>query len=215
MMGVIKAVNRKRYLDIARGLAILMVVFYHITTNRFITSWFGLFQLYIFFFISGYLFRDCELGEYISRKMKSVVLPYLLWGGITLLYYILIEYRFRDIQITLVEGIIGLFTGQQKLLDFNTPLWFVPCFIVVSLSYFLINKFAVFVSGKLKMNFSYILTGFLIAAIYCVFTMCEIKTELFSIYKVPTFLVAYFIGGGALELTQNYMQKQYEYFPYQ
>ena len=63
-----KESERKYYLDIMRGIATVFVVLFHVTSNKFVSSWLGTFQLYIFFFVSGCLFRNQSADRYIRSK---------------------------------------------------------------------------------------------------------------------------------------------------
>ena len=188
--------NRELYLDIARGIAILFVVMFHVTSNHLIASWFEIFQLYIFFFVSGCLFRNCKLKTFLFKKVKNILVPYFAWGGITLAYYLLIEQRFRNLPLKFVDCLFGLFTGIEAQLDFNSPLWFVSCFLMVSMVYLLLYKtiYGIFKVWKGRLCWTYLLLFFVIACWCVAFNLFDVKWRLFSIYKVPKFLMAYLIG---------------------
>ena len=95
--------NRYEYIDALRGIAILFIVFGHIPmycyglvgTAQFLSfrAFTSLVQLPLFFFISGFLFNikttfNKSGGikfEYIYRKVRQLLLPAIVFGGIYLL----------------------------------------------------------------------------------------------------------------------------------
>lgn len=71
----------------------------------------------------------------LKRRVQTIVTPYFLFGFITLLYWQLVERRFRDSNMSFGEAVIGLLYGQYDYLDFNVHLWFLPCFFITVVSY--------------------------------------------------------------------------------
>lgn len=66
----------------------------------------------------------------IKRRIQTIVVPYFSFGLLVLLYWQVIERRFRDSDMSFTESLIGLFSGSYNNLDFNVHLWFLPCFFV-------------------------------------------------------------------------------------
>ena len=138
--------NGKRitFIDMARGLAILLVVMGHrgfITerTNIFISS----FHLPLFFIASGMLFelkseRLVETSTFFKRKIKSLFIPYFFFSVCSMLLDLYFkptgaENAISDLKLHLVET----FTLQGY-----SVLWFLPVvFIAESILYFLYRKF--------------------------------------------------------------------------
>lgn len=188
--------NRIPFLDISRGIAILMVVIYHVSTISFITNWFGQFQLFVFFLISGCLFRNQTIKEFALSKTKHVLVPYFIWGIITLVYFCLIENRFRHLDLSWQQCLIGLVTGIEHFLDFNSPLWFVFCFIAVCVIYYFLNKilYLTFSFNKHSFWIVNILKISIILLWLVLFTVFKVKIQVCSFHKVPSFMIAYFVG---------------------
>ena len=118
--------------------------------NKYINSSFVYITVHLFFFISGFLFfygidkfGGVEYWICLKKRIKRLVVPYLLWGtfivGIRYLFYLLGQ-----------PDNIGLFSGGLKwfyhivLFPINYQLWFVrDLFIVVLISpliYFLLKR---------------------------------------------------------------------------
>lgn len=128
--------KRNEQIDVARGIAILLVIlghsFYSIEDplNKIILS----FHMPLFFFLSGIVakIRDKETGggRFILGKLKTILLPQVLLGMVSYIYY-------------------GLFTvvmkgGSLKEVDFLYQFWrywfLQVLFLVVIIFYFISQK---------------------------------------------------------------------------
>lgn len=74
--------ERLHWIDIAKGIAILCVFFGHtISTPSAIQSFVYFFHMPTFFMLSGYVFSDRrKLGDFLTTKLKTVVLPIFTLG---------------------------------------------------------------------------------------------------------------------------------------
>lgn len=63
------------------------------------------------------------------------MIPYFSFGLLTLLYWQLLERRFRESNMSFGDAVIGLLSGQYDYLDFNVHLWFLPCFFITVVFY--------------------------------------------------------------------------------
>ena len=104
-------IKRQSYLNILKGIGIFLVAFAHIFSNNISFNWIYSFHMPLFFFAAGWL--------------------YFFFGSLTLLYWQIIERRFRDSDLNFVQSLFGLVSGQYDYLDFNVHLWFLPCFFTV------------------------------------------------------------------------------------
>lgn len=52
-----------------------------------------------------------------------------------MIYWQLIERRFRNSDISFLSSLFGVLSGQYDYLDFNVHLWFLPCFFVTVIFY--------------------------------------------------------------------------------
>ena len=92
---------RVDWVDIAKGLGIILVVFGHVirglvngnvwmwtTTSHFIDGWIYAFHMPLFFFLSGlFLVRSAEKPwlKFITEKIRTLAYPYFVWSVITIL----------------------------------------------------------------------------------------------------------------------------------
>lgn len=123
--------KRIDWLDIAKGITIFCIVLGHIVENKIIYTILYSFHLPIFMFISGYLYKKRKIGEFAKRKFKSVMVPYLFFGILEILYFYMFEVNYRE-YTPIKESFLGLITGNYDWLDFNTHLWYLPFFFMVS-----------------------------------------------------------------------------------
>ena len=118
-------------ITLLKALAIMLVVSGHLEF-----SIFGMFppysfQLALFFFISGMLFKDKYLdnvAEYFSRRIKSLLVPYFCYEAV----YLLITFamvpvigEFFGAPVSLKNFFITPFLNGHQL-SLCAPLWFVP-----------------------------------------------------------------------------------------
>lgn len=88
------------------------------------------FHLALFFFISGYLFKEKyidNIQEFIIKRVKSLLVPYYLYTIFYLFITIIIAKltgHFWGMEITLKNYLITPFVNGHQL-DLSSPLWFV------------------------------------------------------------------------------------------
>jgi len=132
-------------MNMLKALAIMLVVSGHLEF-----SLLGIFppysfQLALFFFISGCLFKDKYLDnivEFIDRRIKSLLVPYFLYNlfylGVTVVVAKLTG-KFWGMPLSLKNFFITPFLNGHQF-DFCCPLWFVPqLFITMMMFLFLLR----------------------------------------------------------------------------
>lgn len=145
--------NRYRHIDIARSIAIILVVLGHTGGEIPGLAWFTecfpiySYHLALFLFISGYLFRNIEwhsLPAFLKKKSLNLLLPLIGWNVV----YAAIVSLFNRLQLVhylpptaqvwtfhslFIEPFLG---GHQNILNLAT--WFVGMLYVALLIYALI-----------------------------------------------------------------------------
>lgn len=120
--------KRIRWVDIAKGLGIVLVIFGHTYRNNPPLIWLYSFHMPLFFFISGWLAKDNLLKEgknqaYIFKKFLTLIIPYLLFSLLNYVYWIVIEIHFRNynqgpiwflVSLFVVEIIVKVFLKNKK-----------------------------------------------------------------------------------------------------
>lgn len=118
------------FLDILKGIGIILVLIGHIYSNNTIYHWLYSFHMPLFFMAAGYTYKEKPVLQDIKRRFQTIVVPYFSFGLLILLYWTVLERRFRESSMTPFESFIGLLRGQYSYLDFNVHLWFLPCFFL-------------------------------------------------------------------------------------
>lgn len=133
--------KRDTQLDILKGIGILLVVFAH-TCRGAVKDYVYLFHMPLFFFLSGAALnysRSKDLN--LKKRLKCIMLPYLVFSMICFLYWSLIEVRFRPVHDTdLFPGWLGTIDYKWQQLSnlflafslkdafhYNITMWFLPC----------------------------------------------------------------------------------------
>lgn len=138
--------KRVEYLDIAKGLGIMMVVWGHIMHSGWSYDLVYAFHMPLFFFLSGMLFQR---GKYISfldflrKRTRRLFVPYLIYSIITWSFWVGYN-MFRHNYVgsywnPLLQTIIA--KGSGEFMPHNSALWFIPCLFAVEIIYYMTSKF--------------------------------------------------------------------------
>ena len=179
--------ERLDYIDIAKGLGIILVILSH--TEHWELMYYTLpFFVPIFFFCSGYTSskKDIKLNTCFNRQAIKLLKPYLFFNILLLLY-------FHDFSL---RAIAGVFYSRYCLYPFGTksdichfmivgnyPMWFLTCMVVAYLLYDLLIYYP---------RYQYILAG-LYMVITTVLTFLPILLP-WSIDTAP-FMAVIMFGG--------------------
>ena len=167
--------ERLSWLDVLKGIGIILVVIGHVYSNRTVFNWLYSFHMPLFFLAAGWVYKEKSVLTDIKRRIQTIVVPYFSFGLLVLLYWQVIERRFRNSDMSFMDSLLGLFSGCYDNLDFNVHLWFLPCFFVtVALFNILVN-----LGGK---KIAYIVSA-LMSLIYVVLPMPELFWGLNRVFK--------------------------------
>ena len=180
--------ERLSWLDILKGIGIILVAIGHIYSNRTVFNWLYSFHMPLFFLAAGWVYKEKTILTDIKRRIQTIVVPYFSFGLLVLLYWQVIERRFRDSDMSFMDSLLGLFSGCYDNLDFNVHLWFLPCFFVtVALFNILVN-----LGGR---KFAYIAVV-LMSLVYVVLPMPELPWGINRVFKyIGFYAVGVFLAG--------------------
>lgn len=88
--------DRLSWIDILKGIGIILVVIGHIYANDTTFNWIYSFHMPLFFFAAGWLYKKRDIWKYIKSKIITVVIPYFAFSYSVLIYWLFIERRFRE-----------------------------------------------------------------------------------------------------------------------
>lgn len=211
--------KRLGFLDIAKGLGIIFVLFSHSCGFPIFGNAIVAFYMPMFFFISGYLYKTGRsVSENIRRRLKQLLIPY---AGFTLLLYcehivvglVKHELTAEGIWMPLVGALYSravLFADLSgKNIEFfiisNNPMWFITAMAVASIIFYILAE--QFISSQKTM----IATTIILSAVTAVFTYCPVLMP----WSIDTgFACALFMLAGAwLGSINYYSDENKERFP--
>ena len=136
--------QRTEYVDIAKGLAMLAVVWGHILTAGWSFVLVYTFDIPLFFFISGMMFKKEKyrtFWSFFKNRVRTLLLPYVIFSVITWGVWVAYNLAFHNnvnIWKPLLQTVIA--QGSGKYMIHDIPLWFVTCLFVVEMLYYFISK---------------------------------------------------------------------------
>ncbi len=156
--------TRLRYLDIARGIGIMLVIISH---AHGLSSYLINFYIPIFFVISGFTYREGRgYREHIGKKAKRLLIPYFVYSFILLGIYVVLGRTAEETKFSLFGILYSRFclydmsTHTENVFLFtiaNGAMWYLTAFFVTSLIYHLVIDIAL----KRKRNLILILSALL------------------------------------------------------
>lgn len=138
--------QRISWIDICRGIAILLVLYGHALgndTQRFLIY---AFHMPLFFFLSGIVFRLDKTKSFYStilKNVKSILLPYFLFALLTYITSLILippaAFSYESVSKQLFGIIYG--SGNEGYLAFNVALWFLPCLFITKVAFTCLTRF--------------------------------------------------------------------------
>lgn len=132
--------RRLDYIDVAKGIGILLMILGHVgfygSFDRFIHA----FHMPLFFFISGYLYkiRGISWVDYIKKKAKTMLLPYVIIGLFHYIVWLLIHARSSGNKLEPLINLLWINTNDQ--MPIAGALWFLTCLFIIEVLFFAIKK---------------------------------------------------------------------------
>ena len=150
----------------------------------------------LFFLAAGWVYKEKTILTDIKRRIQTIVVPYFSFGLLVLLYWQVIERRFRNSDMSFMDSLLGLFSGCYDNLDFNVHLWFLPCFFVtVALFNILVN-----LGGR---KFAYIAVV-LMSLVYVVLPMPELPWGINRVFKyIGFYAVGVFLARRGIKIVDK------------
>lgn len=137
----IHSTQRIEYVDIAKGVGMLFVIWGHIRLTGLGNAAIYAFHMPLFFFLSGMMYvpdKYTNLKSLVKRRIQKLLIPYFLFSIVTwliwALYNMLMKNPVDSYWMPLLQTIIS--QGSGGYLVHNSPLWFITCLFVVEVLYF-------------------------------------------------------------------------------
>ena len=204
--------KRIGYIDIAKGLGILVIVLahndlagYHPTLHKFIYA----FHIPLFFFLSGMFFRpERDFGETVRRRFNTLMKPYFF--ALFIIY--LGEAAFSNMTFPVIAGRIAkAMYATGKYIDW-VQLWFIPHLFAVSLFAWIAWRY---VFGRIQWDwlrwllmFAMLAAGVLTMPYFWPFIAPVIGTELYGLpFSLDLVLASGFFFLVGYEVNQKPLEK--------
>jgi fucose 4-O-acetylase-like acetyltransferase len=129
--------ERVVWIDVARGIGIVIVVAGHVFTAADVHRVIFLFHMPFFFFLSGWVFRPTQdLAGFARKRLMALALPYAAFLVSVALIDTLLSLFDHVVTVRLwSKGSLRLLLGGSMLHGAEGVFWFVPCLLFVSLLY--------------------------------------------------------------------------------
>lgn len=119
--------ERLPWLDSLKGFGIFCVTLGHLRVSLPLETHIYSFHMFLFFFLSGYLFKKKPLAEWIQKKIASLLIPFLIWDFLSSVAGILAG---DDIRET-----IRCFFVLDGEYCWNAPIWFLMILFLTEILY--------------------------------------------------------------------------------
>ncbi len=139
--------KRYKYLDVARGIAMMLIITGH---SCGLSKYLSYFFIQVFFLLSGCLYRPGRsYGENIRKKAKRLLLPYFGYSAILLAFYVLMGRSLRETAFSAVGILYSRYclydvamTAEADNIFFfniaNGAMWYLTAFFVTGLIFHLV-----------------------------------------------------------------------------
>ena len=113
--------QRLNYIDLAKGICILLVIIGHTHFSIFIPG-LDMIRMPLYFILSGLFFKDYGgIKALFKKKFNKILFPFIFFYLTSYLIFYLTEYAIPNLIISDAKGILDVFTQRQY---FNGPIWF-------------------------------------------------------------------------------------------
>jgi fucose 4-O-acetylase-like acetyltransferase len=140
--------KRNPTIDVAKGFGILLVIFGHVCHLHPFWSIIYSFHMPLFFVIAGVNFHPEKYPGFLTflkKKLRKMILPYLFFCLLGICYALVYRFLTRapweetaSFLRKLPYAVIWMPYSHYSQL-FNTPLWFVPCLVLLEVIFFFLS----------------------------------------------------------------------------
>lgn len=135
---------RQRWIDIVKGIGIILMVIGHADAPRLLKIWIYGFHMPLFFIIAGYTFNRNKWLEngflpLMQSRAKAYLQPYIGFFIINLIMWsVLVKVSGGEIQLN--DWILAGIYSYDIMMPNCAPLWFLPCLFVSYLFFWILIK---------------------------------------------------------------------------
>lgn len=137
---------RLKWMDSLKGITIILVVLGHLSPPPILKQYIFSFHMPLFFFISGYLFKNERRTnrEILKQKFNSLIIPYLWFMLLGYTYYYILDLIYqpsiKNFSSVLGENIVStlywVIYSASVTIPVNSALWFLTCLFTVEIIFY-------------------------------------------------------------------------------
>ena len=135
--------KRMDWVDMAKGLAMILVMFGHAPISLRIQAVIYTFHVPLFFFMSGYLFSNVKYNNFtafLKKRIITIGIPYFCFSFIEYIYFFVANNKENVSPLTSFIGTLIPLRYNNGTLH-NGTLWFIACLFMCEMIFFLIVKY--------------------------------------------------------------------------
>jgi acyltransferase len=136
--------DRINWIDVARGIGIILVVYGHAISSHGFRYLIYAFHMPLFFFLSGLVFtyrKEIKVTAFLQKNAGTILLPYLLFALLSYGLWLVTKHPSNAEQLKQFLSIL-YGNGNNNLLAFNNILWFLPCLFLTRFLFYLLLRFS-------------------------------------------------------------------------
>ena len=125
--------GRIEWIDVAKGISIILVVLGHTGFNGFFSDWLRSFRMPLFFIVSGMVFNYSKypnLLDFLKRRRTTILRPYAIFSLTVFVWLHMLNTTYSPLVSELYSGWISY------------ALWFIPVLVLAQMLYYVIRKYA-------------------------------------------------------------------------
>lgn len=129
--------KRIKWVDIARYIGIMFVMFSHSQIcPEYLRVFFSPFYLSIFFFVSGYLYKNKDdFKTMILKRARQIVLPWFIYSNLNIILSNIKSFKHHQ-----NDFVTELFRNLLQIRFYDERLWFLPAMFVAYIPFYFIEK---------------------------------------------------------------------------
>ena len=134
-----KSSARIEWIDLAKGICIILVVLYHVTHEYPLAVQLSSFRMPLYFVLSGLFFKQYEgFVGFLKRKTNKLLIPFLFFFIFTsIIPYIVITHKSSLPMLMMYREIV-----------FNQPIWFLLCLFEINVMFYLVQWLGSVISSR-------------------------------------------------------------------
>jgi len=188
-----KKKKRIEWIDTLRGIAMFFTIWGHAYPDAtgLIRKYIYSFHMPLFFFISGLTYNSNKLSfkDFIKKRMKTLLIPYLIINLISIFIYFLFSKFAIVSELSIIQMLMGIFYSNTEYVSAPAgPTWFMLTLLLVEILFYGLKK--------ISKDDSHLFTNVMwISLVGFINTMTKWEFDApWHLNTVPMGLVLYFVG---------------------